>query len=76
MRFALFFIPLFTLLVTLAAATSIHDETKSNVAASIFRPWTWPLGLPALSPGLETSISESAMHVRRHGPRRRSAAHP
>ncbi|KAF8188849.1 NADP-dependent oxidoreductase domain-containing protein [Mycena galopus ATCC 62051] len=77
MRFFFSLIALFALLLTLAAATPMNDpDPQAGVIFmnSLFRPWTWSLSLPALTPPTFESDA-TAQHVRRHGPRR-SAMHP
>ncbi|KAJ7092900.1 hypothetical protein B0H15DRAFT_832918 [Mycena belliarum] len=82
MRLFLSVIAFFALFLTLTAATTTTTPmtattttTTSNVrpargTMSLFRPWTWALALPALA-----EPDAAALHVRRHGPRRR-AVHP
>ncbi|KAJ7758385.1 hypothetical protein B0H16DRAFT_1536036 [Mycena metata] len=73
MRFFFSLLFLFALLFTFATATSTKDDTDSRVAMDLLRPWTWSLTFPAF--GLPAQPDAAALHVRRHGPRRR-AMHP
>ncbi|KAJ7432393.1 hypothetical protein FB451DRAFT_1316908 [Mycena latifolia] len=72
MRVLFSLIALFALFLVLAAAASTTDEkhTSAHGTMSLFRPWTWTLPLPAFA-----EPDAAALHVRRHGPRRR-AMHP
>ncbi|KAJ7048775.1 hypothetical protein C8F01DRAFT_1167778 [Mycena amicta] len=77
MRFSFALIALFAL-PALATATenpsSNHEYGPArSFAAALLRPWTWPLHLGGPAVPEPNAVSE---HVRRHGPRRRGAAHP
>ncbi|KAF7293844.1 hypothetical protein HMN09_01180300 [Mycena chlorophos] len=80
MRFIFSLLAVFALLLAFVAAHPSAAETQSpprRLAASLFRPsmWTWPqaLSLPLVQ---STDSNAASEHVRRHGPRRRGAAHP